>query len=233
MLSAIAPVVVIGLARVLIWFADRQSHRFTVGMFTIAGAGLLFLEQVGEETVDPALHFAGANTSNLLVQLLTIIGLHLIVTGLADNGAARYRLRHWKWFTIAATTTVTVSYLAGDRLHTSADLFALADTWSLVGYWAFAVALAAMFAIAAVVATSRLREPGIDLRLAMLLILLMSMVGAAVGVAVAWRLATDPGWLRTNYRTLAAKAMTPAYLALAASGTPSLWRAWKRRHDPQ
>lgn len=215
----------------LIWRIDPESRRFTIGMLVAAAGALLFLPEIGEQTVDPATRFAGANLSNLATQIATVVACYFLVTGAHPSGWTPARHRYWGAYCLASGGTMLASYLLGDKFDTPADQFGLWDSWSRVGYWSLALMILVSFAALAGIALANLS--GVDLRLAMALTLLLGVVGVAVGATIAVRLAMDPDWLHAHYRDLITCGATPALIALALSGMPGLVMHWKHREDPR
>lgn len=216
-----------------IWRKDRGSRRFTTGMLAVLAASVLFSQCVGEQTVDPATRFMGANTSNILIQLLVVAGCHELVAGMDSRYWTPRRRRAWLVFATTAGTIALASYTVSDRLHQPADQLTLSDPASLVGYWTFGIMLVATFALMAAIAVENLAKPGVDLHYSMVLALATALAGVITGGIVIGCLATNPEWLHENYREVATHASHWGLSALAIGGAFRPVEIWLRRDDPR
>jgi hypothetical protein len=201
-------------------------------MLIMGTVGLLFKPSVGNQTVDPAMGFVGANISNLLMHLLTIWYCCRIVVTLNRDWPPR-TLYCWRALCLVAATMTLVAYPFSDQFRIEADEFELGDTGSLLQYWVVTLIIVAAFAIVAITAVVNISRCGPDLTITMGFILLFGLAGSSMGTATLTLLVVDPGWLHQNYRGYATPSATIGLILLAASGVPGLIEAWLRRNNPR
>jgi len=202
-------------------------------MLAITLANLLFTPAIGEQIVDPATRFAGANTSDILQHLLTVLTGYVWVLSAAGDRWSHERVWCWRGFALLTAVAMVVTYVISDGWRTAAEEYELQDPASLVHGWLVAIYIVATFALICGYSIAALREPGVDLRTSQYLLVLLGGVGVVVGATSAVLLAADPAWLAQHYHRIAETGAISGLLILAVVGLYGLTAKWSRRNDPR
>lgn len=236
MLPSLAAVLVVGLARLVIWFIARRSHRFTTGMLLITGATILFIPYIGEDVIDPfAEVVGGASFGDLVQHLFVVLGLYELSAGMIhEDGEFPPDRRLWalRAVTAAALCALIMTYVCGKQSRVPAEEFALMDRWGFAHAWTLIAYMTTAFVIIFAVTVANVSAPGIDLQRAMASMFVVAGIGLIMCIIVAALLILAPDYLRQGgYQAIATGAALPALAALGVAGWPGLMAAWDQRHE--
>lgn len=220
-------------ARMAIRSQHAEFHSFTAGMLAVLLATTLWFPQIGEEIIDPATRFAGANLSDALQHTLTVVACYAWVASTVTADCPRRGLWYWRGATLATITAMIATYLASDRFATPGEEFSAHDPASRAHNWLWTVYMLISFLMLLRAALAQPPSGGVDYRVSRYLVMFVAAVGITAGAATTALLATHPHWLADHYRTLAGWCVIPAMIALGGAGIPGLIQAWQARDDPR
>ncbi len=231
MLPAVIAVGVAGIARLVIRSNDQRERRFTFGMLTAAVIGALFVPSI-DEHVDAATHFAGANTTEIVRDLLTVVASYQWVAAAADPDPDHRKLWVWRIFTTAFASALLITYMVSPQFHPPSAEFAVQGPVNMTHDWLLAAYLIVAGTLILYAAAAS-PAPGVDLPFALAMHALLGIALGGMGITMGVLLVANPAWLAANFDALTQNYAAPGLLALAIASIPGLIEAWKHRDDPR
>lgn len=200
-------------------------------MLTAAVIGALFVPSI-DEHVDAATQFAGANTTEITRDVLTVFASYQWVAAAVNPGCDPHRLWGWRAFTAAVAMALLITYVASAQFHPPSAQFAVQGAVTMAHDWiltAYLIIAGTLILHAAVTSPA----PGVDLRLALAMHALLGIALGGMGITMCVLLVADPAWLAAHFDALTQNYAAPGLFALAFASLPGLLEAWKHRDDPR